>query len=69
MVLFGCYYSNSSNTNIVKHYAVQIICDNTVLDHHVSGHGSAAGGLQVLGAALLLWLAGEHIVGVIQSWQ
>lgn len=38
-----------------------------VLDHHVSGHGSAAGGLQVLGAALLLWLAGEHIVGVIQS--
>lgn len=38
-----------------------------VLDHHVRGHGGAAGGLQVLGAALLIRLAGENIVRVIQS--
>ena len=38
-----------------------------VLDHHVRGHGGAAGGLEVLRAALLLWLAGKYIVGVIQS--
>ena len=38
-----------------------------VLDHHVGGHGGAARGLQVLGAALLVRLAGENIVGVIQS--
>ena len=38
-----------------------------VLDHHVCGHGGAAGGLQVLSAALLIWLARENIVRVIQS--
>ena len=38
-----------------------------VLDHHVRGHGGAAGGLKVLGAALLVRLAGKHIVRVIQS--
>ena len=37
-----------------------------VLDHHVGGHGGAARGLQVLGAALLVRLAGENIVRVIQ---
>ena len=38
-----------------------------VLYHHVGGHGRTAGRLQVLGAALLLRLAGVNIVGIIQA--
>ena len=37
-----------------------------VLYHHVGRHGRTAGWLQVLGAALLLRLAGVDIVGIIQ---
>ena len=38
-----------------------------VLYHHVGRHGRAAGRLELLGAALLLRLAGVHIVGVVQT--
>ena len=38
-----------------------------VLYHHVCRHGRTAGRLQLLGAALLLRLAGVNIVRVIQS--
>ena len=38
-----------------------------VLYHHVCRHGRTAGRLQLLGATLLLRLAGENIVRVIQS--
>ena len=40
-----------------------------VLDHHVSGHGGTASWLQVLGATLLIWLAGEYIVRIIQTYK
>ena len=38
-----------------------------VLYHHVGRHGRAAGRLELLGAALLLRLAGVHIVGIVQT--
>ena len=38
-----------------------------VLYHHVCRHGRTAGRLQLLGAALLLRLAGVNIVGIVQA--